>query len=87
MNDSLTQTIRVEHYYSNGAIREINYHSYDGLLNGNSTHYHRNGKIAIECSYINGMKQGIYFEYDEEGTIIFSAIFDKDQIISYIKFK
>lgn len=80
------KTICFETYYTNGSIREKKYYNLSGQLHGNVTHYHENGVVSIDCTYVDGKKQGMYFEYDLIGNIIFSAIFDKDMMVSAIKF-
>jgi antitoxin component YwqK of YwqJK toxin-antitoxin module len=44
--------------------------------------YHSNGKIASSSTYSNGVKVGIYREYNQEGAVISGAIFDDDSIIA-----
>jgi antitoxin component YwqK of YwqJK toxin-antitoxin module len=85
-NEIRTNKIQFETYHSNGSIRELLYFNEEGQLDGNIRVHYNNGNVAIDCTYINGKKQGMYFEYSKTGNILFSAIYDKDIMVSYIKF-
>lgn len=38
---------------------------------------HRNGKIALEGQFVNGYKQGIWIQYDENGKKVRERYFEK----------
>ncbi len=86
-NEITYKNIQFETYHSNGSIYELMYFNQCGQLDGNIRVYYNNGNVAIDCTYINGKKQGMYFEYSKTGNILFSAIFDKDIMVSCIKFQ
>lgn len=86
LNIDIMPAGRFETYYPNGSVCQIKHFNNDGQLHGSSKCYYDNGVLAVDCTYVHGKKQGIYFEYTRTGNILFSAIFDKDVMVSYIRF-
>ena len=40
------------------------------LLSGESKEYYRNGRVKISGTYMMGLKDGMWIEYDEIGKIL-----------------
>ena len=44
--------------------------------------YHNNGRPKSSVNIINGVKEGVYREFDKEGNITISKLYEKDKVIA-----
>ena len=48
--------------------------------------YYPNGKLHIISAWKNGKRDGIWSEYDEEGSLISKYLFDDDKFVCKMRF-
>jgi antitoxin component YwqK of YwqJK toxin-antitoxin module len=48
-----------------------------GVIHGKTTKYHPNGQVQIEGNYVNGLFDGRWIYYEDDGLIVGIAQFDK----------
>ena len=47
----------------------------DGILDGKTIEWYKNGNKKIEGVYSNGKKQGVFLSWKEDGSLILKQIF------------
>jgi len=57
-----------------------------GVLNGKQ-YYYVNGRPKLEAYYVNGMREGIWKYYDDEGTLFLKVTYKSDKEIAIDRFK
>lgn len=55
------------------------------VRNGKYTEYHKNGKIHLDCHYINGLKNGKSYTYHENGKLSYEEDYLKGELHGYVK--
>ena len=63
------ETIR-ETYFTNGSLKELRHYNHFGNIDGDYIEYHINGNIKLKGQYLNNEKYGLWYSYDENGSII-----------------
>lgn len=79
---------RFTSYFSNGRVNE-QYNKlteYYSKASGDYKKYFESGKIEISGNYKKSNKQGHWFELSADGDTVYSANYDNDVELSYIKF-
>jgi len=59
----------------------------NGKLNGKSTVYYKNGKIASETHYKDGIKDGLYKKYSENGIVLEEIPYKNNQFFGKVIYR
>lgn len=55
------------------------------VRNGKYTEYHKNGKIRLNCEYLEGLKNGKSYTYHENGKLSYEEDYLKGELHGYVK--
>src|SRR5688572_8808778 len=78
-----------KYYAVDGSVKKVEMYK-DGVLVIDQTadvkleierDYHNNGRVKSSVNIIDGRKQGVYREYDRQGTITASKVYRSDEVI------
>lgn len=59
----------------------------NGKLNGKSVVFYKNGKIASETHYVNGIKDGIYKKFSEKGIVLEEIPYKNNQFNGLVTYR
>src|SRR5690554_938324 len=59
----------------------------NGKLNGKSTVYYKNGKIASETHYKDGIKDGLYKKYSQDGIVLEEIPYKNNQFNGMVTYR
>jgi TonB family protein len=55
------------------------------VRNGKYTEYHKNGRICLNCEYLNGLKNGKSYTYHENGKLSYEEDYQNGELHGYVK--
>lgn len=74
----LGQKEGLQRYYAQDGSIIVQYSIKDDKLDGKYTEYYKNGGIQLEGNYVNGLKEGNWFQYDASGQKIKTRKYKND---------
>ncbi len=69
----------VKTFYSTGELKEEYITKYR-VKNGEYKRYHKNGKISVKTTYLNGKKEGVYKVFYDNGNLKLKTTFKKGKL-------
>ena len=71
-------------YSSFNKIKETTFYQ-DGILNGNSYMFHKNGKRYVNANYVNDSLSGKYEYFNNKGALVKRKYFDNGEVFGFSK--
>lgn len=59
----------------------------NGKLNGKSVVFFKDGKIASETHYVNGVKEGVYKKFSDKGIVLEEVTYKNDQFDGLVTYR
>lgn len=71
---SYNENERFEIYYEDNNYLCL-YYVKNGLIDGKSISFYSNGKIATQCTYKDGKREGLHYLYNDDGKLLLTGLY------------